>query len=156
MSWQATQPKEAIYVSAADRRALRAMLAEMSSHRLEVTLVPSERDSNSNRKVRVVMDQNAEWYQRFCSDYPSTRKRHNQAFDTKIKRIDTIEALEKMIKSEWAIGFYQTAILNYIHGFVKDQQAQRAAAKRAAYERKLEKKREARRLKRESFDPSSF
>lgn len=132
------------------------MLAELTSHRLEVVLVPSKNEHERGRMIRVTMDKNADWYQRMCADYPSTRKRLNRAPDTKIKRIDTIEALEKMIKSEWAVGFYQTTILKYIHGFVKDQQAQRAAAQRAAYERKLEKKREARRSQRESFDPSSF
>jgi len=148
MSFAGSRPEGALWVSPTQRRALRMMLAEMSIHRLEVTLAPSKRDPDSGSKIRVVMDKNADWYQRMCADYPSTRKRMNRAADTAIKREHTVTALEKVIKTGWAIGFYQQTVLNYISGFVKDQEAQKTAHKKAAKERRLEKLRNKRKEQR--------
>lgn len=152
MSFAGSRPEGAIWVPPEQRRALRMMLAEMSTHRLEVTLAPSKREPDSGGMIRVVMDKNAEWYQRMCADYPSSRKRSKRAPDTAIKREHTLTALEKVLKTGWAVGFYQQTVLNYIPGFMKDLQAQRTAHQQAAKERRRQKRKE----QREGFDPSTF
>lgn len=150
MSWLA--PKGAVYISAADRRALRGMLADLTSHKLEVILAPSKHDEIAERggMIRVVMDQNAPWYQRLCAAYPSTRKRDKRAPDTRIKREDTIRALEQMIKTGMVKGTTQERILAYVPGFLKDLAAQRDHHRREALKRKRERRKQRRRLE---WDP---
>ena len=140
------------------RKALRAMLAELTSHKLEVVLAPSKREEIAERggMIRVLLDRNADWYRRMCADHPSTRKRDKRAPDTRIKRKDTILALEDMLRTGRAVAPYEHMILKYIPGFLKDQQAQMEQEREAAYQRRLEKRREARHQRSMDFDPSTF
>lgn len=141
-----------------ERIALRGMLAELTSHRLEVILAPSRHAEIAERggMIRITMDRNADWYRRMCLDHPSSRKRNNRAPDTRIKRADTILALEDMIRTGYAVAPYEHMILRYIDGFLKDQAAQRQAERRAVYQQRLEARREARLAKAMDFDPSTF
>ncbi len=147
-----------IPISGNDRRALRGMLAELTSHKLEVILAPSKKSEIAERggMTRVLLDRNAEWYRRMCLDHPSSRKRAKRAPDTRIKRQDTIQALEDMIRTGYAVAPYEHMIMRYVDGFKKDQAAQRDAERKLAYQRKLEKRKEARRSKALEFDPSMF
>ena len=130
------------------------MLAELTSHRLEVILTPSRRAEVAEQggMIRVILDRNADWYRRMCEDHPSTRTRKKTSSDTKIKRQDTITALEHMLRNGWAQGFYQLTILRYIPGFMADLKKQQEAHKQEAYRQKLEKRKEARRKRVEKID----
>ena len=114
--------------------ALDAMLGELENNRLEITLAPSADIENALRgkKIRTVMTMNAEWYRKFCADYPSSRKRDKRTFDTAIRRHKTVDALKRMLKTKHADTVYGYRILAYIPGFIKAQQAQFEAEK-AAY-----------------------
>lgn len=140
------------------RIALRGMLAELTSHRLEVILAPSDRPEVAAQggMKRVLMDRNADWYRRMCLDHPSSRKRLKRAPDTRIKRADTILALEDMIRTGYAVAPYEHMILRYVDGFLKDQAKQREAMRRIAYEQRLEARKAARQAKALDFDPSTF
>ena len=130
------------YLSVLERRVLRQMLADLSSHRLEVILAPSKRDEMAQRggMIRVVLDANAAWYQKMCADYPSSRKRDNRAPDTAIRRGDTIHALEDMLKTRWVVSEYQRRIMNYIPGALHEMKAQMAEGRRLARERRQAKR----------------
>jgi hypothetical protein len=123
------------------------MLADLSTHRLEVTLAPSKQNEIAERggMIRVVMDANTPWYQRMCADYPSTRKRDKRAPDTAIRRQDVLHALETMLKTGWVTTLNQNRILAYIPGALRDMQAQAAEGRKAALQRKLEKQKAKRR-----------
>lgn len=154
MSWSA--PEGAVYISAADRRALRGMLADLTSHRLEVTLAPSQQQEIAERggMIRVVMDRNAPWYQRMCADFPSSRKRDKRAPDTLIKREHTITALESMIRTGMVKGANQERILAYIPGFLKDQKAQRDYHRRQMTALKNERRKQRRaEIRKKKYDP---
>lgn len=75
------------------------MLAELESNRLEVVLTPCKRETNVCGCIRVAASRNAEWYRKFCAKHPSSRRRKNAAPDTRIKRMDTVRLLERMIRS---------------------------------------------------------
>lgn len=150
--------RKGVHIPRKQRIALRGMLAELTSHRLEVILAPSKLPDRAERgdMIRVTLDRNADWYRRMCDDHPSTRKRKNRAPDTMIKRQHTIRALEDMIRTGYADAPYEHLILRYVDGFLKDQAAQRDAERHAAYERRLEARRAARMAKKLDFDPSTF
>ncbi len=75
------------------RKAARDMLGELIHKRLEVELRRGD-----GRLYRVVLEENAEWYQKFCRLYhAATRKRVRSKFDTRIKRYDTIQGLKRII-----------------------------------------------------------
>ena len=76
---------------------LEVMLAELESSRLEVVLVPCRRFVNHGGCVRVAISKNAPWYQRFCADHGSSRKRKNAAHDTRIKRREIVRILGNLI-----------------------------------------------------------
>ena len=156
-------PRGALYLSVLDRRVLRQMLADLSTHRLEVVLAPSKRNEIAERggMIRVVCDTNTPWYQRMCADYPSTRKRDKRAPDTAIRRQDVIHALETMLKNGWVTTLNQNRILAYIPGALRDMEAQSAEVRKAALQRMLAK-RKAKRRGEETFtrppveDPDDF
>lgn len=76
---------------------LEQMLAELESSRLEVILVPLRRPANVGGMARVAASVNAPWYRRFCAAFPSDRIRRKAAFDTRIKRANTVAALNALI-----------------------------------------------------------
>lgn len=73
------------------------MLNELESNQLVVVLVPQKRHTNEGGMIRVAVSRNCNWYRKFCANNASSRKRRNAAFDTCIKRKDTIDALNAMI-----------------------------------------------------------
>lgn len=121
-------------VTKRQRDAAKAMLAELEAKRLVVDLAPSQRGQGS---IRVVMEQNADWYQRFCRDYPAQRKHDRANFQTAISRKTTIKALRRL-----ALGYditeYTHRLLGYIPGFLADQKAQ-LKAERDSYRKQKTK-----------------
>jgi hypothetical protein len=71
------------------------LLGELESSCLEVVLVPERRRTCEGGMIRVAVSKNATWYQRFCRQYASSRRRRKAAFDTMIKRAHTVRALER-------------------------------------------------------------
>ena len=77
---------------------LHQMLAELSSHRLHVMLVPL----NPNRRgyneggCKRVCDRNPRWYSQFCSRHLSSRVRNHRKLDTRIKRRDILRILTRL------------------------------------------------------------
>jgi len=80
--------------------AVRELLDELESNRLEVGLIPCRRECNVGGMIRVTLSQNAKWYRDFCANYPSTRRRKKSAFDTKIKRANIVAALNSILRGE--------------------------------------------------------
>jgi hypothetical protein len=79
---------------------LAEMLAEFESNRLEVVLVPQRRFTNIGGCIRVAVAKNCAWYRDFCATYPSTRKRKKAAFDTAIRRENTLRALRGLVAGD--------------------------------------------------------
>lgn len=78
-------------------RALEQILAELESNRLEVILVPQRRWTNEGGMCRCAVSKNTRWYRAYCLANPSSRRRKNSAPDTRIKRANTVKALEGLI-----------------------------------------------------------
>ncbi len=85
------------------------LLYELEGQRLIICKIPTTRGSY----IRVVVSTNAFWYQRFCADYMSTRKRHPRP-RTFIKRRETIAALKRMIHGDRTTEYAQR-ILRYCY-----------------------------------------
>ncbi len=85
---------------------LRWMLDELRSGWLEVAKLPSSRGGYT----RVVVSQNAPWYQELCSRHLSRRRRFPR-LRTLIKRRDTERALVRMIAGDRS-GVYAERILD--------------------------------------------
>lgn len=92
------------------------MLDELRSGWLEVAKLPSK----FGGYTRVVVSQNAPWYQTLCESYTRTRrKRYRRAF-TIIKRCHTIRALERMIAGDLS-GVYAERILDIARGLTRGE-----------------------------------
>jgi len=63
-----------------------------------VVLIPAPEPKHSTHMVRAVQEQNCDWYREFCEEHPSTGKQRKFKFQTKIKRRQTVEALNKLIE----------------------------------------------------------
>lgn len=87
------------------------LLGELESSCLEVALVPTRWRMNEGGCIRVAVSKNATWYQRFCRQYPSSRIRKNQAFDTCIKRAHTLRALKRFAQGASPRGSYGERLL---------------------------------------------
>lgn len=75
------------------------MLHELTSQQLTVVLVPSRRrDARPHDMIRCVVDRNPLWYRKLCGRHHSTRVRGSRKPDTKIRRQDTIRALEQLVE----------------------------------------------------------
>lgn len=93
------------------RPGLEQMLAELESSCLEVILVPSRDRVNEGGCIRVAVSKNCTWYRRFCGRHASSRIRRNTAFDTCIKRRNTLRALNALIAGKPA-GKYAAELLS--------------------------------------------
>lgn len=104
----------------------KALLQELKSTQLVVTLAPAKRGAG---KVRVVMAENPKWYRDFCRTYTSYRQDLGRwrIHKTKIKRRETLRALTRIAKGETR-GVYVGRLLPVI------QTAMTEDAERAAYE----------------------
>lgn len=96
------------------RAALEEMRDELEAQRLEVVLVPQRVYTNVCGMVRVAVSKNAHWYRVFCGRFASSRRRKNSAFDTRIKRRNTLCTLAALIAgrrvtSQYAPYFIETA-----------------------------------------------
>lgn len=87
------------------------MLLELESGCLEVVLIPAPDPRHSGHCIRAVQYQNAAWYRKFCSLYPSSRKGFKTR--TRIKRAAAIKALERIIAGNTA-GIYAERLLKFI------------------------------------------
>lgn len=85
--------------------ALAEMRDELEASRLVVVLVPQRIRTNEGGCVRVAVEKNAKWYRDFCADYPSARRRRNAAFDTRIRRADTLRTLAAMLRGEFRSAY---------------------------------------------------
>lgn len=76
------------------------MLAELENSGLDVVLVPSRHWECARRggMVRMSQNQNCQWYRELCSRNLSSRVRCNQALDTRIKRRNVIDLLQRLVK----------------------------------------------------------
>lgn len=94
------------------RQELELMLAELESSRLEVVLVPARFEVNVGACVRVAISRNADWYRRFCGAHGSSRRRRNLAWDTCVKRRDTVRLLETLIGGRATRSGYAEELLS--------------------------------------------
>jgi hypothetical protein len=80
---------------------LEDMLGELESGWLEVVLTPSRFQECAERggKIRVVQNQNAEWYKNLCNKFTSQRGRKRRLHDTSLKRRNVIQILRTLIKN---------------------------------------------------------
>lgn len=88
------------------------MLAQLESHQLQVVLVPlnpQRRGYNEGGCKRVLADQNPKWYRQFCARHPSSRGVRRGKFDTCIKRLNTLRALQQIIAGKPA-GKYEAEL----------------------------------------------
>lgn len=90
-----------------DETTIRWMLDDLLGNRLEVAKLPSRLGGYT----RVVVSQNAPWYQEFCRKYEGYRrvKKWKKA-RTIIKRSDTAKALRRMILGNFS-GVYAERLL---------------------------------------------
>ncbi len=100
-----------------------SMLQELEANRLDVALAPAQRGRG---KVRVVVSSNPAWYRRLCREYPSTRVRRNQAFDTKIKRRETLRHLKCIATGVRCASVYHDRLVVAIQAVQRDDAAQEA------------------------------
>lgn len=91
------------------------LLAELESSRLEVVLVPQKQRTNEGGMIRVAASRNAAWYRRFCAAYPSGRIRRNNAPDTRIRRRETLRALESIVSGNERKSAYFFRLLPFIN-----------------------------------------
>jgi hypothetical protein len=72
----------------AQRHTAGELLAELSEHRLDVSLVPAPRPRFTGHCIRVVQDGNPSWYSRLCASYTKRRSAPRRGLkpDTDIRR----------------------------------------------------------------------
>jgi len=118
--------KKKVLLSSQELEALDGMLGALQNNRLEVILIPDKQINNAVRgkKIRMVVQVNAEWYRRVCADFPNARERKNRAFDTAITRRETLSSLNRMLRTKIASFVYDHRILKYIPGFLRAKEDQ--------------------------------
>lgn len=84
----------------AQRDAAGELRAEMSEHRLDVTLAPAPRPMFAGHAVRVILDGNPGWYSQLCASYTKKRRypRRRSRPDTDIRRPFVERALDRLAK----------------------------------------------------------
>lgn len=103
--------KNNVEISPVEAAALLEMRDELDAYRLEVVLVPQRYRTNEGGMIRVAATKNAQWYRNFCARYASSRRRKNCAFDTRIKRRDTLRVLDGLINKSRAASQYAADFL---------------------------------------------
>lgn len=80
------------------RNAFYEMLDELYQYNLEVCLVPSRYKEYAIRgaKIRSVINCNPAWYKKLCDKYQSSRIRRSIKSDTRIRRQNIINILERV------------------------------------------------------------
>ena len=93
-----------------------AMMAEeLEGSYLEVVKIPSRYGGY----IRVPVSVNAEWYQVFCRQYLSTRRRFPRP-RTLIKRGDTLNALARLHSGNFR-GVYAERLLEFVNDWYEEQ-----------------------------------
>jgi hypothetical protein len=82
----------------AERDTAESLLGELREHRLTVELAPAPSPRHARHQVRVVSDENPEWYRALCATSTAVRrrprtKRHG---DTGIRRWQVVGALQRL------------------------------------------------------------
>lgn len=80
--------------------AFEMMLAELEGNQLLVQLVPEKRHTCEGGMIRVAVSKNATWYRQFCAAHTSDRLRNRSLVDTRIKRRNTVRALQQLIAGQ--------------------------------------------------------
>lgn len=99
-----------------DRHRLEILKAELESSRLEVVLVPlspNKRGYNEGGCRRCCVSRNADWYRKHCAAHHSSRVRNHRKVDTKIKRLDTLALLERLIAGLPSKSKYASELLSF-------------------------------------------
>ncbi|OAM89859.1 hypothetical protein OH491_17500 [Termitidicoccus mucosus] len=99
---------------------LSAMLGELLASRLTVILVPQRIRTNEGGCVRVAIEKNAHWYREFVAAYSSSRRRRNLAFDTRIKRANTIRTLSVLIAGRPSQSQYAPHLIRIARRFAAE------------------------------------
>jgi hypothetical protein len=99
------------------RQTAAVMRAELESSRLRVALAPCERGRAGNQ-IRTVDECNPAWYQRFCLEYPSSRRQGRKKPDTAIKRAGTLRGLAELERGEmqsvYAVRLFPYVVEEYL------------------------------------------
>lgn len=115
-------------MNAALIRTLEMMRAELESHMLAVALAPAPRPMHAGHCVRVKVDQNPLWYRRLCAEFPSARRRRNPRPDTRIRRRETIIALDRLARTGGEVRFqYDERLLAAARAYYRQNRAALAA-----------------------------
>lgn len=99
-------------VSAKRQRIAQDLLNELFNNSLEVCLIPAPDKRHSQHYIRAVESANAKWYQKFCSEYPSSRRGFKTR--TAIKRRETVRALESLANGV-VKGVYGERLVEFIN-----------------------------------------
>jgi hypothetical protein len=100
------------------------LLAELEGARLEVILIPAREERFPGHRIRVAAEHNADWYRDLCSEYQSSRRRNRRNDnDTRIKRLDTIRALERALA-----GKLESAYVDRLMPYIQERMRQIAGA----------------------------
>lgn len=113
--------------SAEIRQAATAMLGDLEIYRLEVYLIPSKYPEIALRggKIRAVYNRNPDWYQQLCALHlthrTKPRRGRRAAGDTIIKRRNTLRALEKISKGQFAGSIYIDRLMPFVDQIARRQ-----------------------------------
>lgn len=92
---------------------LKEMKLELINNQLKVSLVPTREFMNEGGMIRIPLTENCSWYKELCADFPSTRKRKNHLFDTRVKRRAIVRVLDRLIDGIECHSKYADWILEY-------------------------------------------
>lgn len=102
---------------------LQCMLDELEGGGLLVLLAPAPQQRHTGHCVRVVADENPEWYRALCAAHLSSRRRRNPRPDTLIRRRHTLRSLRKMIAGEQAGPRYGERLLEAARRYYRKHRA---------------------------------
>ena len=108
------------------KHALECMLHSLKTERLDVILV-SNPNASDREKIRVVQNQNPEWYRGLCNDNPSSGKwtKKYSKFKTRISRKRIIEALVKLSSGEDSTSLYASELIEWSEWIVQEWEEER-------------------------------
>jgi hypothetical protein len=96
------------------RPMLEEMLDHLESHKLEVQLVPLNprlRNWSEFGMKRAVVNAPPKWFRNFCNNHVSSRGVRKGKFDTKIKRVNVLSALRRLLDGDRYKGKYREELL---------------------------------------------
>jgi hypothetical protein len=110
--------------------ALGEMRDELDANRLEVVLVPQRHFTNEGGMIRCAVSKNAKWYRDFCASHASTRTRKKSAFDTRIRRANTLRTLAAILTGDTR-SVYAAELLAIARARLGANRTEAPAARRA-------------------------